>query len=176
MVQAFVFLAGLPALPFRAGDKIDIVPVDFVADSISTLHMKEKPAHVIYHLSSGADSERFRQVTDAIAAARRKSGPVYLPSLENPSSRIIHSLAKSKSKLGVLATLLKVFWPYLTWDTVFDNSRVVAEMGRSPAPFSKYCYPLLEFSRRTNFHYPFKPWPEPAEKGVLQGAAREARL
>ena len=35
MVKAFVFLAGLPVLPFRASDKIDIVNVDFVADAIA---------------------------------------------------------------------------------------------------------------------------------------------
>jgi nucleoside-diphosphate-sugar epimerase len=38
MVRSFVFLAGLPMLPFRATDKIDIVNVDFVADAIATLH------------------------------------------------------------------------------------------------------------------------------------------
>ena len=42
--------------------------------------------------------------------------------------------------------------PYLVWDTVFDNSRVVAEMGRAPEPFSKYCYPLLRFSAGAPFH------------------------
>ena len=41
MVKAFVFLAGLPVLPFRAKDKIDIVNVDFVADAIATLHQKK---------------------------------------------------------------------------------------------------------------------------------------
>ncbi len=49
--------------------------------------------------------------------------------------------------------------PYLVWDTVFDNSRVVAEMGRAPEPFSKYCYPLLRFSREHHFSYPYRPWP-----------------
>ena len=42
MVQSFVFLAGLPVLPFRPHDKIDIVNVDFVADAISTLHVKTR--------------------------------------------------------------------------------------------------------------------------------------
>src|SRR6202041_1809960 len=42
MVRAFVFLAGLPALPFRSTDKVDIVPVDYVADAISTLHQKQR--------------------------------------------------------------------------------------------------------------------------------------
>ncbi len=44
MVRAFVFLAGLPVLPFRPNDQIDIVNVDFVADAIATLHQKEQPA------------------------------------------------------------------------------------------------------------------------------------
>ena len=60
MVRAFAFLAGLPLLPFRPGDKIDIVPVDYVADAIATLHRKERTDHDIYHLSSGADSETYR--------------------------------------------------------------------------------------------------------------------
>ncbi len=37
MVRAFVFLAGLPALPFRPTDRIDIVPVDYVAEAIATI-------------------------------------------------------------------------------------------------------------------------------------------
>jgi len=38
MVRAFVFLAGLPFLPFRSTDRIDIVPVDYVAESVVLLH------------------------------------------------------------------------------------------------------------------------------------------
>src|SRR5271169_3737465 len=147
MVRAFVFLAGLPALPFRATDRIDIVPVDFVAGAIATLHQKERTAHDIYHLSSGSDSETFQELTDALSKAQGKRGPVYVPSLEAPSSKMINALAGRAGKIGGLATLMKVFLPYLVWNTVFDNRRVVAEMGRKPAPFSQYCYPLLHFSR-----------------------------
>ena len=74
MVRAFVFLASLPALPFRSTDKVDIVPVDYVADAISTLHQKEKPAHEIYHLSSGTGSETFAELTGALAKAQGKRG------------------------------------------------------------------------------------------------------
>ena len=160
MVRAFVFLAGLPALPFRATDKVDIVPVDYVADAISTLHQKEKPAHDIYHLSSGTASETFVELTNALAKSQGKRGPVYVPSLEGPSSKMINALAGRAGKtVGGLATLLKVFLPYLVWNTVFDNQRVVAEMGRKPAPFSQYCYPLLKFSRETHFAYKYSDLP-----------------
>ena len=57
MVRSFVFLAGLPVLPLRSRDKIDIVNVDFVADAIATLHMKPNPQYDTYHLSSGNDSQ-----------------------------------------------------------------------------------------------------------------------
>jgi thioester reductase-like protein len=162
MVRAFVFLAGLPALPFRPTARIDIVPVDFVADSIARLHQKDRPAHEIYHLSSGTDSETFVELTDALSKAQGKRGPVFAPSLEGPSSKMVNALAGRAGKIGGLATLMKVFLPYLVWDTVFDNSRVIEEMGRRPAPFSKYCFPLLRFSRENNFLYKYRDWPSEA--------------
>src|SRR5207302_4810088 len=72
MVKAFVFLAGLPALPFRPGDKIDIVNVDFVADAVASLHQKEQPRYDTYHLSSGMSSQTFRELTTALSAAQQK--------------------------------------------------------------------------------------------------------
>jgi thioester reductase-like protein len=159
MVRAFVFLAGLPALPFRATDRIDIVPVNFVADAVATLHQKEKPAHEIYHLSSGTASETFVQLTDALARSQGKRGPVFVPGLERSTSKMVNALAGRAGKIGGLATLLKVFLPYLVWNTVFDNSRVVTELGRRPAPFSEYCFPLLKFSRENNFMYKYREWP-----------------
>jgi thioester reductase-like protein len=170
MVRAFVFLAGLPVLPFRPGDKLDIVPVDYVADAIVTLHLKPNPAHEIYHLSSGTSSETFSELTGALAKAQGKRGPMFMPSLEGPSSKMVNSLARRAGKIGGLATLLKVFLPYLVWNTVFDNRRVVEEMGRAPAPFSQYCYPLLRFSRENHFQYKYRPLPPDSSSSASNGA------
>ena len=159
MVRAFVFLAGLPVLPFRATDKIDIVPVDYVAESVVALHQKPDPLHEIYHLSSGTGSETFAQLTGAIAQASGKMEPLYWPELERPFSSAVNWLAGYRGEFGRGASLLKVFMPYLVWDTVFENSRVVTEMGRAPEPFSKYCFPLLRFSRDCHCAYPYRDWP-----------------
>jgi nucleoside-diphosphate-sugar epimerase len=161
MVRSFVFLAGLPVLPFRPTDQIDIVNVDFVAESIVTIHQKEKPQHGIYHLSSGRSSQTFKELTDALAAARHKRGPIYLPSLEKPFTAVNNFIADSLrgNALSAGATLLKVFLPYLTFNTVFDNERITTETGKQPVPFSQYSYPLLQFSRKGNFTYPYKDWP-----------------
>jgi thioester reductase-like protein len=165
MVRSFVFLAGLPVLPFRPDDKIDIVNVDFVADAISTIHQKEKPDHDIYHLSSGTESQTFRELTDALARARGKRGPVFTPGLERPFTRMVNRLAERRgTTLGYSASLLKVFIPYLVWNTVFDNTRAVREMNRAPARFSDYSYPLLRFAKQGRFTYSYREWPASVEE------------
>ncbi len=162
MVKAFVFLAGLPVLPFRSKDRIDIVNVDFVADAIATLHQKKNPRYDTYHLSSGADSQTFRQVTSALAAAQNKRGPIFVPVLERPFAGTVNKLANREGSIAQGASLMKVFMPYLVWNTLFDNTRVTAELGRKPVPFSQYSYPLLKFSRETDFTYPYQEWPTKA--------------
>jgi len=162
MVKAFVFLAGLPVLPFRPADKIDIVNVDFVADAIATLHQKDQPRCDTYHLSSGTDSQTFRQLTSALAAAQQKRAPIFVPFMEKPFGGSVDFLSNRKGSIAYGASLMKVFMPYLVWNTVFDNTRVTSELGRKPVPFSQYSYPLLQFSRENQFQYKYQPWPAAA--------------
>jgi thioester reductase-like protein len=167
MVQAFVFLARLPLLALRPADRLDIVPVDFVADSIVTLHQKEKPLYDTYHLSSGVNSQTCREITNALCAAQRKLRPLYLPLLLRPFNAAVNTLADRRgTSIGYRASLLKVFLPYLVWNTVFDNRRVVSETGRTPARFTDYCYPLYNFSVQNHFAFPYREWPVAAEKGA----------
>jgi len=69
MVRAFDFLAGLPVLPLRPDDRIDIVPADYVGRAIVAIHQIGNPAHDIYHLSAGKNSQTYRQLTSALAEA-----------------------------------------------------------------------------------------------------------
>jgi thioester reductase-like protein len=159
MVQAFSVLASLPVLPLRPSDRIDIVPADYVGKAIVHIHQSAAPKYPRYHLSSGTGSQTYRELTDALAQSGG-SKPTYLPSLGGPFSGTVNWLSHKKSNLGRGASLLKVFWPYLTWNTIFDNSHVVDELGgEAPARFSTYAAPLLRFSRENRFRYPVKPWP-----------------
>ncbi|HEY6946154.1 MAG TPA: SDR family oxidoreductase [Candidatus Acidoferrum sp.] len=159
MVQAVHFLAGLPVLPLRPHDRIDIVPANYVGKAVVTIHQKDAPAHGIYHLSSGIGSQTYAELTDAIAKAGGMRRPLYWPWLRGPFSRTVNWAANRGGAVGHAASLLKVFWPYLDWNTVFDNSRVVAELGEEPAKFSTYAASLLKFSRENHFRYPARPWP-----------------
>jgi thioester reductase-like protein len=170
MVRAFAFLAGLPVLPLRPDDRIDIVPVDYVADAIVTLHQKVRPEHEIYHLSSGEGSETYRGLTQALAAASGSMPPMFWPGLERPFRWAVDRLARRRDNAGYAASLLKVFLPYLTWNTVFDNRRVAGELGRAPERFSSYSFPLLRFARENRFRYPYLPWPDAAGAPAPQTA------
>jgi hypothetical protein len=44
-------------------------------------------------------------------------------------------------------------------------------MGRQPAPFSQYSFPLLRFSRENHFVYKYRDWPAPNSSAL---AARQA--
>ena len=162
MVRSFVFFAKLWALPLRADGRVDIVPVDYVADAIETLHQKETPDHGIYHLSAGRNALTFLQITEALAKARNKSRPRFLPWLGPPFSGTVSTMARwfRGTGLGSAAARMQVFMPYLTFNTVFDNSRVVAEMDREPTPFSAYCHDLMRYSLEHNFQYPYEEWPK----------------
>ena len=158
MVQAFDMLARAPVLPLRPDDRIDIVPANYVGGAIVKIHQMDKPNYGIYHLSSGTGSQTYKELTDALAAEGGWSRPSYQPWLGGPFSGTVNWLASKGGAIGYGASLLKVFWPYLDWNTVFDNARVVEEVGAAPAKFSSYAYPLLEFSRKNKFKYPAKPW------------------
>ncbi len=79
MVRAFVFLAGLPVLPFRPDDRVDIVPVDYVADAIVSLHQKPHPeTRDLSSFLGHATRRRFRQLTDSAGASARKHAAAVL--------------------------------------------------------------------------------------------------
>jgi nucleoside-diphosphate-sugar epimerase len=170
MVQAFDILARMPVLPLRPDDQIDIVPANYVGAAIVKIHQMEKPSFGIYHLSSGRASQRYKELTDALAVAGTGNRPSYQPWLGGPFSKTVNWLAFKGGAVGYGASLLKVFWPYLDWNTVFDNSRVVQEMGEEPAKFSSYAFPLLTWSRKNKFKYPVQPWPAEAVESKLKTA------
>jgi nucleoside-diphosphate-sugar epimerase len=166
MVRAFVSLAEMPFLPFRSEWRADIVPADYVGRAISTIHMKEKPKYDTYHLSAGTSSLSYKEIVQALAAAGMGKRPPFLPSLETPFSWLVNlfSIAPRHWKVSRIAALIKVFLPYLTFNTVFDNSRVVEELGEAPAKFDTYAFSLLKFSKENRFTFPYQALPKQDDK------------
>ena len=162
MVRAVWMLARMKVIPLPSGARHDIVPADYVGRAIADIHEQEAPKHRIYHLSAGEGSESYRRIMERLRVGGRRLPHLFVPALERPFGRSLAALAVTPRGLGVsgAASLLNVFWPYVTFDTVFDNRRVVEALGERPAPFSDYAGPLLEFALGHGFSYPHEPWPE----------------
>ena len=165
MVRAFCVLADFPVLPFGSHLKQDIVNADFVGRAIAELHLKAEPDHQIYHLSSGTAAKNAGQIVEALLAHSGRRPPVFLPSLGGSFSSLVDRLAgmKRRNTLMMVGSLFKVFLPYITFNTVFDNTRVTKELGVDPVSFTDYCTDLYEFAKGANYRYPYVPLERPIE-------------
>jgi thioester reductase-like protein len=160
MVRAFCFLADMRIVPMDPSTRLDIIPADYVGKAIATLHLKERPRHEIYHLSAGRNAKTASEVAEAM----RSHAPYrmrFAPRASYPFQRTVSVLNRlpRKNPVYIAAALMKVFWPYITFDTVFANERVVNEMGYAPTPFTDYCGPLYRWSKKNRFKYPALPLP-----------------
>jgi thioester reductase-like protein len=175
MVRAFCFFADLPLIPLRPDDRLDIVNANWVSEAIAVLHLKDKPRHDIYHLSSGTAAETCRITSQAMAETigrKARFAPWLFPTFKASAD----ALARSSQKNAVTAvgSLVSVFLPYIAWNTVFDNSRAVAELGHAPVPFSQYCGPLYTWSKKADFKFatvPLGPAPLDNAAGATTPAA-----
>ena len=97
--------------------------------------------------------------------------PILAPQLYGTFDRISDALANGpRGTVSLIASLIKVFLPYFTNDVVFDNTRVVEELGEAPAPFTDYCVDLYAWAKSVRFEYPYAPLPSKAA-----GASRGGR-
>lgn len=174
MLRAVLTLARMKLLPLRPDARHDIVSADYVGHAIADIHQKAAPKYRIYHLSAGEASETHQQMMERLRIHGRALPHVFVPALETPFGRAMAALAITPRSLGVSgpASLLNVFWPYVVFDTVFDNRRVVEELGEQPVPFSEYAGPVLDFALEHGFAYPYQPWPagQPAQEVVSSPA------
>lgn len=161
MVRAFAGLAYMRVLPFDPSWRADIVPADYVSKGIVHVHMADKPKHEAYHMSSGEDSLTYEEIVQSLRDAGHKPKMVFAPKLEGTFGGAVEALMSTPRKWGMApaASLMKVFLPYLTFNTVFGNSHIVEELGHKPKRFSEYGYPLLRFAVDGGFEYPYRDWP-----------------
>jgi thioester reductase-like protein len=177
MVRAFCVLADLPVIPFRGDVRMDIVNADWVGRAIATLHMKAETEHQIYHLSSGLASKTADEIAGALVRDTGRKPPRFSVALEKPFAFTMDQLAslKSRNPATLVGSLFKVFLPYITYDTVFDNARAVDEVGVAPVPFTSYCGGLYRFAKGHSYAYPYRPLP-PAPAKVVEPTTTATRV
>ncbi len=136
MTQTTCSMADMPVIPIDPDHRLDFVTADFVCEAIARLHLKDDPQHRIYHLTAGLSSTTGRRLASAMDAAG--DGPLrFAPRLSTSfelAARVMNRLPRRTGLKGVGA-VLKVFWPYITFDTVLDNTRVTTELDLHPGPW-----------------------------------------
>lgn len=158
MVRAFCVIADLPVIPLDPDVRVDIVNADWVGRAVAEIHMKKKPKWEIYHLSSGRSSHSAREIANALVGKQGRT-PRFGKRFEWGWDKAIRAMNRAPRGTAVsgIGALLKVFWPYVTYDTVFVNDRAVAEIGFAPTPFPAYCAGLYAWSKANKFSYPARP-------------------
>lgn len=155
MVKAFCVIADLPVIPLDPNVRLDIVNADWVGDAIGALHTRPRPRWETYHLSSGRGSHTARDIAHALtrSTGRQARFASRLETAFDWSVRAMNRMPRSTGLSGIGA-LLKVFLPYITYDTVFNNDRAVSELGVAPRPFPEYCSELYAWSKQHDFRFP----------------------
>jgi len=145
----------LSVMPFSGKGRLDIVSADFAAKAITAIHLKEDPEHTTYHISSGVDSPSLRDIIKTLKGPSAIMPTLFIPLLLKPFSLLIHCISISPRIFGLkkLGWLIRVYLPYVTYDTVFDNSRIVNELNISPASFLKYGKELFDWARKNGYQF-----------------------
>lgn len=123
--------------------RIDVVPVDYCANALKMLVLKERLDHDLYHLSAGREGAcSFREIDAAIAD--HKGQPPIGDRYRKIGVDEIRSLAPVfAEKLGItnrrlMARAMTLYGAFSELDYVFDNGRVT-DTGVAPPPrFTDY--------------------------------------
>ncbi len=161
MVRSFCELAQLPLVPLDPETRLDIVNADWVGEAIARLHLEKKPAFERYHLAAGENAPRARDIADALRGT--SLGLRFAPRLAPGFGVLVRGMNRLPrgNAAQAIGALLKVFWPYIVYDTVFANHRATEALGRPPAPFPAYCAGLFEWATSRRYTYPHIPLARP---------------
>jgi hypothetical protein len=131
-----------------------------VGRAIADLHQRPF-RHRVYHLSAGQGAETNAKLMRSLRIGGDSIRHVFAPALGRTFGAAASALSRTPRAWGLsgAASMMDVFWPYIVFDTVFDNRRVVQELGEAPAPFSSYASALLDFCLEHDFRYPHQAWP-----------------
>jgi len=133
----------LSILTTALDEKIDVVPVDWCAEGIIALALKEHLSSDVFHLSAGKQSSKsFREVDIALAAGRNVPpvGAEYeritVSQMDGLLPRIRQRIPDCNPRL--LLRALKLYGGFAGLNYVFRNDNLLAEGIAPPPPMTDY--------------------------------------
>lgn len=146
-----------PAIPARRSAPVDVVPVDYVADSI--LALAGRPG-TTFHLTASQRASSVGELIDLGSAAASQPRPRVLP--PRLYRRLVHPLLVrhgSESRRRALRRS-EVYFPYFAMRTRYDNAGARAALeplGIEAPPLASYFNRLLDFA--TDAEWGRRPMP-----------------
>ena len=139
--------------PGRADTRVDIVPVDFVADAIATLRRAPATVGGCFHLAAGDDAPR----VDVLAARfaellerppLRTIDPDFYLTWVRPVLRVPLSLTRRGRRIlrGGSAYL-----PYFRSNPLFDTTNLRRHLGREAPPVLAYVDRIAAYAKAKDF-------------------------
>ena len=154
-----LYLTGrLRLLPARSDLRVNLVPVDYVAEAIERLTFDERASGLYFHLTAPYDSlPTVRQLLDEVREwstenlGYRPPRAAFLP-LPVPVARGRYRTKRAlrKQKRGVLDALI-TFTPYFNERRQFGRDNVDRLLGPYDRDWRAMLGPMLEYATRMNF-------------------------
>jgi long-chain acyl-CoA synthetase len=132
----------IPALPARRRSPVDVVPVDYVADSAHALASAGPDG--TFHLVAGRNATTVGRLMElASRHFERPAPPVFPPELYR---RLVHPLMVRRRRRREALRRMEVFFPYFSMRVRFADGR------HPPAPsVERYFHRLLDFAERSKW-------------------------
>lgn len=129
----------MPAIPTRPGNRVDVVPVDFVADAI--VHLLREPSDV-------------RGAVHATAADAAPTAEELIGLAAQTLGRDRPPLVEGDESLGRHSDEAAQYMPYFDMEMVFDDERarrLLSPAGIVAPPLHDYFPALVDYARRTRW-------------------------
>ncbi|MBI5493465.1 MAG: SDR family oxidoreductase [Deltaproteobacteria bacterium] len=144
--------------PGRPDTRVDIVPVDWVADAITRLRRLDDTLGRTFHLAAGDDARTVRELAERIAALT--GGPPVRYIDQARYRRFVRPLiwpflSLTRRGRGILRGG-EAYMPYFLGNPVFDTSSTRAALGDagSPPPVLEYLERVVRFAVDRDFGDP----------------------
>ena len=152
-----MLLGKMRIFPISPDTKLNLVPVDYVADAVEKVCFSAEAAGKTFHLTcpasaapgAGELAEYVRNWAKKNLALNLPKA-VFLPMPALKKAGLLHNQNKAEGKSGYLNNLLTLL-PYFFAEQVFDRTNTDQVCGPYPLSWKDYLGPLMDYACRKNF-------------------------
>ena len=152
-----MLLGKMRIFPISPDTKLNLVPVDYVADAVEKVCFSAEAAGKTFHLTcptsaapgAGELAEYVRNWAKKNLALNLPKA-VFLPMPALKKAGLLHNQNKAEGKSGYLNNLLTLL-PYFFAEQVFDRTNTDQICGPYPLSWKDYLGPLMDYACRKNF-------------------------